>query len=377
MGKDRVNIRWMRSRVKDGKVYASLRWTERDPVHGTTRRLQTALGYVTEEEARFAADEQEARLLLGLPQAALKPQDCDVALVLGEYLADTKMRLPERQAELVEYQVGHLARHLGTLLPDRLTTAHLRTYIARRRRELTRYGEPPRKSTLLKELACLRTAMRHARDIGLILAEMPSIPRKAVPDDTRPRRRLTEGEVRAIINAAGEKRGELADLITVLAWSGRRPIAVFSACVEDARRVDETGEMYWRRDKGGVGRGWGPLTAPAKEAILRTLEHAGQGEDLLWPTRTGAAYSPPKFHHIWKHTLKLAKVEDVQLYDLRRFACTEIVRATPSLEVAAQFTGHRETRTLLRYLYAGEDEALQMASEIGWSPTDLREAEEG
>lgn len=70
-----------------------------------------------------------------------------------------------------------------------------------------------------------------------------------------------------------------------------------------------------------------------------------------------------------------AGVEDVQPYDLRRFAVTRILAAVGGqVAVAQRFTGHRTVASLLRYAYAPQEEAEAVAPAIGWSLPKLREA---
>ena len=59
--------------------------------------------------------------------------------------------------------------------------------------------------------------------------------------------------------------------------------------------------------------------------------------------------------------VKRANLDDVKPYDLRKFAATRIYKATGSIPVTMQFTGHRNPNTLLQhYVFAERDAAENM-----------------
>lgn len=174
-------------------------------------------------------------------------------------------------------------------------------------------------------------------------------------------------------------------LFTTLAWTGRRPVAVFAARVEDcARLLDESMPrherlMFWRADKGGVGRGWGPVPEPAYHALReRAQQLAGQPDALLWLSPQGLPWTPVRLATKLYRIAERAKVAGVQTYDLRRYAITTILaEVRGQTAVARKYTGHKSDRALLRYIFAPEGEAEAAAARIGWGPAELREVEGG
>jgi integrase len=174
-------------------------------------------------------------------------------------------------------------------------------------------------------------------------------------------------------------------LFTVLAWTGRRPIAVFAARVGDcARLLDEhlprhERLMFWAEDKGGVGRGWGPVPEPAYHALReRAQQLAGQPDARLWLSPQELPWTPVRLATKLYRIAARAKVEGVQLYDLRRFAITSILaEVRGQTAVARKYTGHKSDRALLRYVFAPEGEAEGAAARIGWGPAELHEVGAG
>jgi hypothetical protein len=173
-----------------------------------------------------------------------------------------------------------------------------------------------------------------------------------------------------------ERRAEfgLWALFTTLAWSGRRPVAVFAVRRKDCDRLlDEDLPraerlMYWSTDKAGVGRGWGPLPEPALRVLVARAREGDAPEELLWRSPSGAAWTAAGINRMFARMMERADLTDVQLYDLRRFAITRILSAVGGqTAVARRFTGHNTDQALLRYAFAPQSEAEDMAAQIGWS----------
>lgn len=174
-----------------------------------------------------------------------------------------------------------------------------------------------------------------------------------------------------------ELRGGWALLLTVLAWTGRRPVAVFDARRRDCERLLDLGLprrerlMFWRRDKGGVGRGWGPVAEPAYRALVERCRLVEDPDALLWARPDGEPWSAERFARPFHMAAAEAGVENAQLYDLRRFACTRLLRvAGGRLPVVRAYTGHKSDRSLLRYIYAEQGVAEDLAQHTGWSDDD-------
>lgn len=464
MGKGRVTVTPMRERGQDqaGRWY----WRLRHPDPKTGRRVSKGLGRLTYQEAEEVRADVEARLRLGLQPSPDSARPSTVQEVGEAYLDELERRLGADHPYLREEtkRMTNVLRHLGPLRADRVTESSLKAYAQARRRDPSRRrrkakpgeGPPPpppvspaARSSILEELACLRRAYTTARDLGEIDCSPPPRPAlKAIPDDSRPARRLTEGELARLLTAAvaedvvsapGPRPGTvsravweyvaahpgcptaqisalpgrhtaiiartmqargvlrrdeaggwfvveddrpslgLVTLLQVLAWSGRRPIAVFGVRRRDCERiVDQELDrkdrlMYWERDKGGVNRGWGPVAEPALEALVARCAEVHDPDALLWTTPTGLEWTPERISRIFARCVQRAGLRDVEPYDLRRFAVTQILNACRGqFKVAQVYTGHKTVQSLLRYAYAPQGAAEDLAGRIGWTREPLQ-----
>ena len=366
----KASLRW---RMRDGKPYASLRWMENG------KRREQALGFISEEEAEERCSDKSAELRLGVNRSSVPEEDyATVEDVVNVLLLDYENRGVQQHAST---EVAPLKRHLGMLSAERVTGATLRRYIGTRQREVTYRGTPPKSGTIRHELALLRSAYRVARETGIIDCEPPAVPRVKMPDDKRPQRRLTLEEVEALIGAAYRIKGEhVGNAVGFLAWSARRPVAVFSVRRCDCERLPD--QVRFPADKAGRRRGWGPVSLRAAGFARRQFELTAELplEHPLWYTRWGNAWEQPAaFWAVHGHGIaKAAGVSDVQLYDLRRFGITEVLTATSNnLRLAMQFTGHTSPNTLLRYAYHRDEDIAAAARAVGARAVGLHEVSGG
>lgn len=362
-------------------------WRIRGPDPQTGRRATLDAGRWTPAEADDRLQDEQARARLGLQRADGSKRSWTVSQVVAEVVEDLAERLgADHMFAICESsRLGHISQHLGGTAADRVTTAHLERYASARRRDPCRTKLPVARKSIVEEIAAWRRAVTTLRDLHrLSFSPCPMPALKSIPDDSRPQRRLTEAEVAALLQAAEVDGGvALWSMLAVLAWSGRRPVSVFASTHGDCSRVfdDElprVGQlMYWSTDKGGVGRGWGPLTDPAYHALRAVAEARQPVGERLWLTARGNSWDVVRIARVFARVAGRAGVEEVQPYDLRRFAVTRILAAVGGqVAVAQRFTGHRTVASLLRYAYASQGEAESAAPEIGWSVPRLAAVEE-
>lgn len=381
MDRPLVHIRWQ-TRSRGGKQYADLRWTE-DGV-----RCRKTLGYTTVAEAERERAAAELRLRAG--QRVSQPSSSTgspltVADLVVAYLEalEQQRRGTERYRRHELLHCTRIGQHLGDVVADRVGEAHIRRLVAGVLAETPpppREGEAPlrglrRRSSVLDLVGCLRRVYRHARDVGLADHSLPRLPRQLVPDDARPPRRLTEADVRLLATTAGEDYPWFGRLVTFLAWCPRRPVALFALRRKDCvRALDETlpraqRQLYVSRDKAGVGRGWCPLTEPALGALVAQLESTPDDspDALVWTSARGRPLDAALLAGPLHRAALLAGLEDVRVYDLRKFGATTVYQHVHDLNQVALYTGHRDVRTLFRYLSAPRGAAEAAAGTIGWS----------
>lgn len=378
----KVRIKRFPKRTRpDGRIYTCLIWTV--PGSGTrTTEPCPPDGYVTPEEAETARMRKEAALLLGVRLSDGTAKPWNVGAIIAEYVSDLGQRVSADSVYLraETMRLANVEDHIGTVAIDRVTAKKLQHYAMDRARELTRNGETTRSSSIREEIAALRRAWGCTRDLGHPVGDPCDVPDlSALPDDARPERRMTRPEVERLIAAA--RRDEtpgLDSLLAVMAWSGRRPVAIFGLTRADCIRViDDTLPRrdrlaYFSRDKGGRSRGWAPLAEPAYQALRAWLEESPWSDGFVWRRTHGQPWTSEDLNRPFHRCRARAKLDDVQPYDLRRFACTQILATLRSAKLAMPYTGHRTVASLYRYVYAEQGVAEDAAERIGMERAPLR-----
>ncbi len=387
----KVNIRWENRLDDQGLDYAILRWSE-----GGQRQSRT-LGHVTEATAEQQRGDLEARLRLGLSSpSTTAPAPATVDSLVREYLRVLEDGQGRGGASYRRHEFLHCKRigtHLGRFRADRLSEAHIRRMATDLLAEVPEIPADPqermhrqrgmkRKSSVLDLLGCLRRVYRAGRDAGLTDAEAPRVPRNIVPDDRRAARGLTEAEVSALVEGANRAVGGwFGRVLLFLAWCPRRPIAVFALTRADcARALDETVsrkavQLQIRRDKAGRGRGLCPLAEPALNVLREQLSAMAdtRPEALVWTSARGRPLNASLVSPQLRRAAAAAGLEDVNLYDLRKFGASVIYAKTHDLEITRAYTGHEDVHTLLaRYISPQRGTAEDLAVRLTWTAPALR-----
>lgn len=374
MSKSRAAWRRTKPPRPDGTLYVQLVWTAEGE-----RRFQT-LGWVTPSQADEAVERKNAELLLGLEpsQRASSPAHGapTVEALVAEYANDLEARNVggEGYRTNVVNRSIPLVEHLGRLRVDRLTTRDLEQYVATRRTQLggRRGNRTPKRATVQDELRLLRRIVDTTGRWGRHDARFPPPPSfRGWPKDAKPPRRLTPAEHRRLVDVAALDRPELARLLDFMGWCPRRPIAVFDLRREDcARAIDASYNgrdlVYFRKDKGGESRGWGPLLPEARAALAAHLDGTlGPADGIVWRPAIAEAYQAQTLGRVLAYLSKKAGVPLVTPYDLRKLAAVRAYHACRgNLRATCAFTGHREGMTLYRH-YLFEDEDVVMAAVHG------------
>lgn len=394
----RVVVRLRREDAPDEEGRS--RWLARWTLNGS-RESEAMPARLTEEEAQERAEDMQHRIRRGKTPSDELSTSWTVRDLVRWYLRDlTDRGCSARHIENDGDRLAQVVRVLGHVDAAALDQRDLELYVARRRRDEGRVvvteskavrkrkprgrmvgggkrGATPARTTVLREIAILLRAYRaavRARRIACTPPPWPSL--KGWPEDARAPRRLLEREVAALVDAAGSP--ELGRLIAFLAWCPRRPVAVFGIRRGDCVRVlDEElphreRQVLVRRDKGGHATGWSLLTRSALAVLVEQLEAtSGDPDDLVWRSETGRELTPALLWYPFRRAVVAAGLADVQVYDLRRFGAVQVQAITRDLEVTCEYTGHRDPRTLLRYLSARRGVAEELAETIGWSTPAL------
>lgn len=418
--RSRIVVR-LAQKERQGQTYWLLKWSGPglEPGETESRERALAVGFVTKREAetrRRAVEAEVNAVLRGLLVSSSSSKSAPpAARALDDYIVHIAGLRGDSDYTRAEARIaGHLTRLIGHVRADLVTTDTMKDYALARMREPGKMGRVKRR-TAVDELATLRRALKLLYTKGLLRVPVPAAPRAKdlAANDARVRGLVTEVEFRALIASVRRHHrqrrptdhptDELVRALEVLYWLPARP----SEIVGNGGTDPATGERrnpglsvgdcalltqpLPRRDqkvrfgktKGGEGRGFRPITEPARLALLAQLATRPKDPDaLVWPGARGE--DGPMGHSALKRVLAEAieahnatrgatRIEPIQLYDLRRHAITEVLREVSwNLKAACRYTGHQNPLTLVRYARLDDEEVDDLAGQIGWRTPHLQ-----
>lgn len=267
--------------------------------------------------------------------------------VVAYYLRHLDCR--PRSRPTVESQVGHVVREIGALRVADLRAHHLEEYRATRRARV-------RDSTINRELAYLRAALRRARDDELV----ERIPRvRLTREENRREGYLSAEELRLVLPHLPH---DVRDLVEFLFWSGWRWGAVVRL---PWGAIDwSVGMVTLPHELAKSGHG---VALPIAGPIRAVLERRRRKRDLggvisaLVFSRNGRPIRDWRWS--WRVALERAGLEFVVPHSLRRSAVTHYhTRMGLDAATVMRLCGMR-TRSILDRYTITRPETLRLALE--------------
>ena len=252
-----------------------------------------------------------------------------------------------------------IANGPNTLISD-LSLADLTTFRLQRKQMRNRKGEAIKDTTINRDVAHLRAAIRYAGKCGFATPNIDwsaAIKTKAEKSRTRT---LSDGEQARLFAAIHELHPDLYGPVQFAILTAARKAAVFG--------------LTWNAIDWNEKIAWIELKAEGDEPIMHPLPLTGELVELLkaqprvpgcdrvftYQCRKGDARTglkkgcryPWTEHGVykpWGAVLKRAGIRDFRFHDLRHTGATRLVRSSNNLEVTRQLLGHASIKTTQKY----------------------------
>ena len=247
----------------------------------------------------------------------------------------------------------------GAYRATAVTPDLLRDYMAERRKQ----GREP--GTINKELAGLKRAFSLAVEEGK-LVNAPVFPEKFKEDNAR-QGFFERTDFDAVLAHIGDS--DVRDFLEFFYWTGMRPGEIRSLCWAAFDRESWTLRLHASDAKIGKGRVIA-AEGPLGEILQRRMKARRFDCELIFHQD---GKSLPKFYKLWKAACEKAGVTGRIVYDLRRTAVRNLVRAGVSEKVAMAISGHRTRAVFDRYNIVDEkdlrDAVLKVAAYVENRPS--------
>jgi integrase len=301
----------------------------------------------TEKEARRKLkdrlEEIVARKRLGLRFQGPRQERLTVEELLQhveqDYVIHGRKSLPQLRSHL-----RHIRAFFAMDRVPAVTAERLREYIASRQQD----GAEP--ATINRELEGLRRAFSLATE-NQTLATMPVFPN--LREDNARQGFFERADFDAVLSHLRD-----ADLKDFCEWfyrTGMRPGEIRSLTWEALDRETWTLRLHAKDAKTRRGR-MIALAGEVRAIIERSLK-ARRLDCLLIFHRNGKPVGD--FRKVWARACRLAGVDGKLVYDLRRTAVRNMVRAGVDPAVAMKISGHRTRNVFDRYNIISEDDIRQ------------------
>lgn len=203
-------------------------------------------------------------------------------------------------------------------------------------------------TSLKRELVPIRHLFEVARnEWGLPFKENPLDKLKLVAPDQRRERRLREGELSRLIDAARSRRNPLiVSIIRFAVTTGMRRGEILAMSWKHLDRVQRS--LLIPETKTGQSR-----TIPLTASALAVLSEGGSDNDPVFPITANA------FRLAWERVKLSAGIEDLHFHDLRHEAISSFFEMGLSTPEVALISGHKDMRMLFRYSHATRQSILK------------------
>jgi integrase len=343
---------------------------------GRTRKLALGkVGVLTPEEARGAAqDALRAATKGGDPSAARHAQrdDPTVGELVERYLSDGPADKPTKKASSWAIDASNLRRHVVPLLGRKALSALTTADVQRFQRDVTQGktkadGKGERKRGRMRVRGGSGTAWRATVVLAGMLAW--AVGRGMRADNPAKGVRLNKLTRRERF-LSGAELARLGEALAKLDAQRANPasLAIVRLLILTGARRNEVASLKWehvdferkalRLADSKTGQKVVPLGAPALD-VLAKLPRSDESP-WVFPGARG------KGHHqgvpaVWRNLVKLARLKDVRLHDLRHGFASVAVADGGSLYLVGKVLGHTQAATTQRYAHLQLDPVRAVA----------------
>lgn len=250
--------------------------------------------------------------------------------------------------------------------PERVAVRDIQEY----RGWLTISGKSP--ATINRYLASLATFFEIMIDAGRC-KENPARRVKSLHLIDPGPRALDTSSLRRLLREVNI-RGNLRDIciIEILANTAIRIGELASLNVDDIKLSERKGSLSVRYGKGRLSREI-PLNHDARDAIRNYLGTRRQKSGSLIMGQRGERMTANGLWRVVKKYAQYAEVLDMRVHDLRHTVLTRLVREFGhDLATVAKISGHRDYKTLLRYIQPTMADLEGAMEQLSFVPTPQR-----
>lgn len=283
--------------------------------------------------------------------SGLKPEKTTFDQLAGDLLNDYQNN--DRKAlSMVRYYISRLREYFGgSTRACHITTDHVRSYIAKRKKEESKVGKPPSNATINRELSALKRMLR----MGLEAQKVISVPHIPMLVENNVRRGFfTHHDYVRLKKALA---GYLKPIITLAYYSGIRKSELLSIEWDQVDFHHQVIRLHPGETKNDESR-----VVPMSEELCDELKGQRKLRDRRFPSCRKVFFNhstgkPVKdFRDAWSKAREKVGLSDALFHDFRRTGVRNLTRAGVPERVAMQISGHKTRSVFDRYNIVDEED---------------------
>lgn len=273
--------------------------------------------------------------------------------VISDYEANVK------SLDMVKLSASKLKAFFGGLRASQITTAHVNTYITKRRGMTTRRGGPPSDASINRELSLLKRAYSLAKTSTPPKAL--SAPHIRLLRENNAREGFIEREEYLALKAA--LPSHVKPILTMGYFTGMRLGEILGLRWS---QVDLQGRLV--RLEASDTKTRTARTIPLAEELYQALAELKAQRDWHWPdvqhvfVRGGKPIKD--YRKAWRSACKRVGLDRLVPHDMRRSAVRNMVRSGVPERVAMQISGHKTRSVFDRYNIVSESDLAKAAQAL-------------
>jgi integrase len=232
-------------------------------------------------------------------------------------------------------------------------------YKSQRQKDITRYGRPPAKATINRELALLKHLFTKAIEWGLVSSD-PTKKVKLFPEKPNKLRVLSNDEFQKLHDAASDF---LKPILVIAVNTGMRRNEILNLTWDDIDLVRR--HIYIGDSKNNERR-----IIPINETLFRTLKALKKSSQnkYLFANRNGGAVKSVK-KAFWG-ALRRSGIAHCRLHDLRHTFASNLVMAGVDIVTVQELMGHKDISMTKRYSHPTPQHKKQAVERLKSAPID-------
>jgi len=252
-----------------------------------------------------------------------------------------------------------LNKHFGDKTIQQINTWHVEQYKSKRQKEDTRYGRPPSKATINRELACLKTMFNKAIEWGMTSTN-PAKNVKLFKENNINLRILSDEELKALYDNANDL---LKSVLIVAVNTGMRRSENHNLKWEDINFKE--GFLTVGDSKNGDSRTI-PFNDILADTLLRLKEHSNS--EYVFSHSDGTPIKSVK-KGFWS-ALKRSGINHCRFHDLRHTFASKLVMAGVDIVTVQELMGHKSIIMTKRYSHPTPEHKKQAVNRLSFGDMD-------